>query len=43
MSDDTYQIETRRRSRSKTPFLRSAGEEGHVQQPKKKSAVPSVQ
>ncbi|XP_017003864.2 klaroid protein isoform X3 [Drosophila takahashii] len=46
MSDDTYQIETRRRSRSKTPFLRSndqGGEEGHVQHPKKKSAVPNVQ
>nr|XP_016941088.1 uncharacterized protein LOC108018141 isoform X1 [Drosophila suzukii] len=46
MSDDTYQIETRRRSRSKTPFLRSAdhaGEDGHVHHPKKKSAVPSVQ
>ncbi|XP_017050331.1 LOW QUALITY PROTEIN: uncharacterized protein LOC108094314 [Drosophila ficusphila] len=45
MSGDTYQIETRRRSRSKTPFLRSsdAGEEGHVQHPKKKSAAPNVQ
>ncbi|XP_022228989.2 uncharacterized protein LOC111078558 isoform X2 [Drosophila obscura] len=53
MSDDTYQIETRRRSRSKTPFLRSscdhencehAGEEGHVHHQKKKSALaPNVQ
>ncbi|XP_034650593.1 uncharacterized protein LOC117890064 isoform X1 [Drosophila subobscura] len=53
MSDDTYQIETRRRSRSKTPFLRSscdhencehAGEEGHVHHQKKKSAqAPNVQ
>ncbi|XP_017153910.1 uncharacterized protein LOC108163253 isoform X2 [Drosophila miranda] len=52
MSDDTYQIETRRRSRSKTPFLRSscdhencehAGEEGHVHHQKKKSAqAPNV-
>ncbi|XP_017106871.2 klaroid protein isoform X1 [Drosophila bipectinata] len=53
MSEDTYQIETRRRSRSKTPFLRSscdhencehAGEEGHVHHHKKKSsAAPNVQ
>ncbi|XP_017125785.1 uncharacterized protein LOC108145102 isoform X3 [Drosophila elegans] len=38
MSEDTYQIETRRRSRSKTPFL-LAGDN----QPKKKSAAPNVQ
>ncbi|XP_017078941.1 uncharacterized protein LOC108113024 isoform X2 [Drosophila eugracilis] len=52
MSEDTYQIETRRRSRSKTPFLRSscdhencehAGEEGHVHHLKKKSVAPNVQ
>ncbi|KAH8394676.1 hypothetical protein KR222_001666 [Zaprionus bogoriensis] len=53
MSEETYQIETRRRSRSKTPFLRSscdhencehAGEEGHVHHKKKKSSVaPNVQ
>ncbi|XP_030380295.1 uncharacterized protein LOC115628347 isoform X2 [Scaptodrosophila lebanonensis] len=53
MSDDTYQIETRRRSRSKTPFLRSGrdhenleqvNEDGHVHQKKKKSSVaPNVQ
>ncbi|KAH8299818.1 hypothetical protein KR044_006426 [Drosophila immigrans] len=52
MSGEIYQIETRRRSRSKTPFLRSscdhencdhAGEEGHVHHQKKKSsAVPNV-
>ncbi|XP_052841359.1 klaroid protein isoform X3 [Drosophila gunungcola] len=38
MSEDTYQIETRRRSRSKTPFL-LAGDN----QPKKKSTAPNVQ
>ncbi|XP_033152412.1 uncharacterized protein LOC117135940 isoform X2 [Drosophila mauritiana] len=52
MSENTYQIETRRRSRSKTPFLRSscdhencehAGEEGHVHHLKRKSAAPNVQ
>ncbi|KRF98560.1 uncharacterized protein Dwil_GK22144, isoform B [Drosophila willistoni] len=53
MSEDTYQIETRRRSRSKTPFLRSscdhencehAGEDGHVHHKKKKSSIaPNVQ
>ncbi|KAH8236989.1 hypothetical protein KR038_001980 [Drosophila bunnanda] len=54
MSEETYQIETRRRSRSKTPFLRSscdhencehAGEEGHVHHhvKKKSSAAPNVQ
>ncbi|ALC42188.1 CG3287 [Drosophila busckii] len=53
MSEETYQIETRRRSRSKTPFLRSscdhencehAGEEGHVHHKKKKpSMAPNVQ
>ncbi|XP_062129340.1 klaroid protein isoform X1 [Drosophila sulfurigaster albostrigata] len=52
MSGEIYQIETRRRSRSKTPFLRSscdhencdhAGEEGHVHHKKKKSsAAPNV-
>ncbi|XP_034479624.1 uncharacterized protein LOC117785626 isoform X3 [Drosophila innubila] len=53
MSGEIYQIETRRRSRSKTPFLRSscdhencehAGEEGHVHHKKKKpSMAPNVQ
>ncbi|XP_030572713.1 uncharacterized protein LOC115771249 isoform X1 [Drosophila novamexicana] len=53
MSDQLYQIETRRRSRSKTPFLRSscdhencehAGEEGHVHHKKQKpSQPPNVQ
>ncbi|KAH8304293.1 hypothetical protein KR059_005919 [Drosophila kikkawai] len=54
MSEETYQIETRRRSRSKTPFLRSscdhencehAGEEGHVHHhiKKKSLAAPNVQ
>ncbi|KAH8371399.1 hypothetical protein KR093_007184 [Drosophila rubida] len=52
MSGDIYQIETRRRSRSKTPFLRSscdhencehAGEEGHVHHKMKKSSMaPNV-
>ncbi|KAH8272798.1 hypothetical protein KR018_000050 [Drosophila ironensis] len=37
MSEDTYQIETRRRSRSKTPFLREEGGK------KKPSAAPNVQ
>ncbi|XP_016978726.1 uncharacterized protein LOC108044278 isoform X1 [Drosophila rhopaloa] len=42
MSEDTYQIETRRRSRSKTPFL-LAGGDGVVHHPKKKSAATNVQ
>ncbi|XP_054736966.1 klaroid protein isoform X1 [Anastrepha obliqua] len=50
MSD--YQIETRRRSRSKTPFLRSscdhencefAGEEGHSHHHHQKKKAPNVQ
>ncbi|XP_039952978.1 uncharacterized protein LOC120769974 isoform X1 [Bactrocera tryoni] len=49
---DDYQIETRRRSRSKTPFLRSscdhencehAGEEGHTHHHQQKKKVPNVQ
>uniref|UniRef100_A0A0A1WF31 SUN domain-containing protein 1 n=1 Tax=Zeugodacus cucurbitae TaxID=28588 RepID=A0A0A1WF31_ZEUCU len=49
---DDYQIITRRRSRSKTPFLRStcdhencehAGEEGHTHHHGEKLKVPSVQ
>lgn len=46
-----YTIETRRRSRSKTPFLRSScdhencdhvGDEPHVHHHKKKSLAPNV-
>ncbi|KAH8372732.1 hypothetical protein KR009_004090 [Drosophila setifemur] len=50
MSENTYQIETRRRSRSKTPFLRSScdnencehtGEVGHVHHKTKSSVAPN--